>query len=108
MGGGDVQIGTAGLAANTLGDAVILGGSFWQQEINIKSSVALSPDIRIRVNPHVIQGLSQAEGITFFSGLVMRWFRDAFGGGKSYAQLEAMAQSVPVGSYASCPSLAMR
>lgn len=103
MGGGDVQIGTAGLAANTLGDAVILGGSFWQQEINIKSSVALSPDMRIRVNPHVIQSLSQAEGITFFSGLVMRWFRDAFGGGKSYAQLEAMAQSVPVGSYGIMP-----
>lgn len=103
MGGGDVQIGTAGLAANALGDAVILGGSFWQQEINIKSSVALSPDMRIRVNPHVIQGLSQAEGITFFSGLVMRWFRDAFGGGKSYAQLEEMAQSVPVGSYGIMP-----
>jgi autoinducer 2 (AI-2) kinase len=103
MGGGDVQIGTAGLGANALGDAVILGGSFWQQEINIKSSVALSPDMRIRVNPHVIQGLSQAEGITFFSGLVMRWFRDAFGGGKSYAQLEEMAQSVPVGSYGIMP-----
>jgi autoinducer-2 kinase len=103
MGGGDVQIGTAGLGANTLGDAVILGGSFWQQEINIDAHAPLSPDMRIRVNPHVIKGLSQAEGITFFSGLIMRWFRDAFGGGKSYAQLEAMAQSVPVGSYGIMP-----
>ncbi len=35
MGGGDVQIGTAGLGANKLGDAVVLGGSFWQQVVNI-------------------------------------------------------------------------
>lgn len=103
MGGGDVQIGTAGLGANALGDAVILGGSFWQQEINIASSTKLSPHMRLRVNPHVIQGISQAEGITFFSGLVMRWFRDSLGGGKSYAQLEEMAQSVPVGSHGIMP-----
>lgn len=103
MGGGDVQIGTAGLGANALGDAVILGGSFWQQEINIASSTKLSPHMQLRVNPHVIKGISQAEGITFFSGLVMRWFRDSLGGGKSYAQLEEMAQSVPVGSYGIMP-----
>ncbi|WP_294893950.1 FGGY family carbohydrate kinase, partial [Sulfuricurvum sp. RIFOXYD12_FULL_44_77] len=35
MGGGDVQIGTAGLGASKLGDAVVLGGSFWQQVVNI-------------------------------------------------------------------------
>ena len=103
MGGGDVQIGTAGLGASSLGDAVIFGGSFWQQEINIKASTTLSPQMKLRVNPHVIKGISQAEGITFFSGLVMRWFRDALGGGKSYAQLEEMAQSVPVGSHGIMP-----
>jgi autoinducer 2 (AI-2) kinase len=103
MGGGDVQIGTAGLGANALGDAVILGGSFWQQEINISASTPLSNEMQLRVNPHVVKGISQAEGITFFSGLVMRWFKDAFGGGKSYAQLEEMAKSVPVGSYGIMP-----
>ena len=103
MGGGDVQMATAGLGANALGDAVILGGSFWQQEINIASSTTLSSKMQLRVNPHVIKGISQAEGITFFSGLVMRWFKDAFGGGKSYAQLEEMAKSVPVGSYGIMP-----
>ena len=103
MGGGDVQIGTAGLGANALGDAVILGGSFWQQEINIDAQTTLSSDMRLRVNPHVVKGISQAEGITFFSGLVMRWFRDTLGGGKSYAQLEEMARSVPVGSYGIMP-----
>jgi autoinducer 2 (AI-2) kinase len=103
MGGGDVQIGTAGLGANTLGDAVILGGSFWQQEINIASSTSLSNEMRLRVNPHVIKGISQAEGITFFSGLVMRWFRDSLGGGRSYAQLEEKAQNIPVGSHGIMP-----
>jgi len=103
MGGGDVQIGTAGLGANALGNAVILGGSFWQQEINIAASTPLSNEMRLRVNPHVIKGVSQAEGITFFSGLVMRWFRDTLGGGKSYAQLEEMSQNIPVGSYGIMP-----
>lgn len=103
MGGGDVQIGTAGLGANNLGDCVILGGSFWQQEINIPSNAVLADEMKIRVNPHVVQNISQAEGITFFSGLIMRWFRDVFGNGKSYAELEMMAQNVPVGSYGIIP-----
>lgn len=103
MGGGDVQIGTAGLGANSLGDAVVLGGSFWQQVVNIPANTHLSDDMLLRVNPHVIRGMSQAEGITFFTGLVIRWFRDTLGGGKSYGELEAMAFKVPVGSYGILP-----
>ena len=103
MGGGDVQIGTAGLGASKLGDAVVLGGSFWQQVVNIPSDVTLSSEMLLRVNPHVVVGMSQAEGITFFTGLVMRWFRNSFGGGKSYAQLEEMAKMVPLGSYGITP-----
>jgi autoinducer 2 (AI-2) kinase len=103
MGGGDVQIGTAGLGASKLGDAVILGGSFWQQVVNIPSDATLSDEMLLRVNPHVVRGMSQAEGITFFTGLVMRWFRNSFGCGKSYAEIEAMAKSVPLGSYGITP-----
>lgn len=103
MGGGDVQIGTAGLGASKLGDAVVLGGSFWQQVVNIPSDATLSSDMLLRVNPHVVRGMSQAEGITFFTGLVMRWFRNSFGCGKSYGELEAMATSVPLGSYGITP-----
>jgi len=103
MGGGDVQIGTAGLGASSLGDAVILGGSFWQQVVNIPSTAVLSDEMLLRVNPHVVRGMSQAEGITFFTGLVMRWFRNSFGCGKSYSELEAMALSVPLGSYGITP-----
>jgi autoinducer 2 (AI-2) kinase len=90
-----------------------LGGSFWQQVVNIKSNVTPPKDMSIRVNPHVVQGLSQAEGITFFSGLVMRWFRDAFcesekveakaKGIDTYTLLEAKAKEVPLGSHGILP-----
>ncbi|MCS5949120.1 hypothetical protein LNP05_28580 [Klebsiella pneumoniae subsp. pneumoniae] len=40
--------------------------------------VRTDPQMNIRVNPHVIPGMAQAESISFFTGLTMRWFRDAF------------------------------
>jgi len=113
MGGGDVQLGAAGLGVVKEGQVAILGGSFWQQVVNIKSDVVPPKDMSIRVNPHVVEGLSQAEGITFFSGLVMRWFRDAFcelekqealdRGIDTYTVLEEKAKEVPVGSYGILP-----
>ena len=108
QGGGDVQLGSAGLGVVELGDVAILGGSFWQQIVNIKSDTTPPQDRSIRVNPHVIPNQSQAEGITFFSGLVMRWFRDTFcdmekleakeKGVDVYEILEEKASKVPVGS----------
>ena len=113
MGGGDVQLGAAGLGVVKEGEVAILGGSFWQQVVNIKSTVTPPTDMSIRVNPHVITGLSQAEGITFFSGLIMRWFRDAFcqmekleaksRGIDTYTLLEEKAKDVPLGSYGIVP-----
>ncbi|MDD2790002.1 MAG: autoinducer-2 kinase [Sulfurimonas sp.] len=113
MGGGDVQLGSAGLGVVEAGQVAVLGGSFWQQVVNIPSQTQCPKDMGIRVNPHVIEGLSQAEGITFFSGLVMRWFRDAFcdmekleakeRGIDVYTLLEEKAKEVPVGSYGILP-----
>ena len=113
MGGGDVQLGAAGLGVVREGQVAILGGSFWQQVVNIKSDTVPPKDMGIRVNPHVVTGLSQAEGITFFSGLVMRWFRDAFceiekqeateRGIDTYTVLEEKASTVPVGSHGIVP-----
>ncbi|MFT4930035.1 MAG: autoinducer 2 (AI-2) kinase [Phenylobacterium sp.] len=113
MGGGDVQLGAAGLGLVNPGDVAILGGSFWQQVVNIDCSVVPPQNMEIRVNPHVVTGQSQAEGITFFSGLVMRWFRDAFcdleklqaaeQGIDTYTLLEQKAQHVPVGSHGIMP-----
>jgi autoinducer 2 (AI-2) kinase len=113
MGGGDVQLGSAGLGVVEVGQVAILGGSFWQQVVNIDKNTPPPLDMNIRVNPHVIPNRSQAEGITFFSGLVMRWFRDAFcdmeklkakeQGIDVYALLEEKASKVPAGSYGILP-----
>jgi len=113
MGGGDVQLGAAGLGVVKEGQVAILGGSFWQQVVNIPSDITPPEDMSVRVNPHVINGLSQAEGITFFSGLIMRWFRDAFcdlekleaeeRGIDVYSVMEEKASKVPVGSHGILP-----
>lgn len=113
MGGGDVQLGSAGLGVVEVGQVAVLGGSFWQQIVNIPSETKTPDDMNIRVNPHIVDGLSQAEGITFFSGLIMRWFRDAFcdvekfqadiRGIDVYQLLEENARKVPVGSHGIMP-----
>jgi autoinducer 2 (AI-2) kinase len=113
MGGGDVQLGSAGLGVVEVGQVAILGGSFWQQIVNIPKETLPPKDMAIRVNPHVVSNQSQAEGITFFSGLIMRWFRDAFCdmekieadklGIDTYALLEEKAKNVPVGSHGIVP-----
>ncbi|NPA66677.1 MAG: autoinducer-2 kinase [Epsilonproteobacteria bacterium] len=113
MGGGDVQLGSAGLGVVNVGDGAILGGSFWQQVVNIPHTIRPPKDMSIRVNPHVVLNQSQAEGITFFSGLIIRWFRDAFcndivkkakkKGIDPYILLEKKAKKIPVGSYEILP-----
>lgn len=112
MGGGDVQMGSAGLGIVREGECAVLGGTFWQQVINIKDGT-VDPSMNLRINPHVIKGLSQAEGITFFAGMVMRWFRDTLAlkekdeaarlGIDAYAHLEKLALSVPAGSHGIIP-----
>lgn len=112
MGGGDVQLGCLGLGVVRPHQTAILGGTFWQQVVNLPQPIT-DPDINIRINPHVIPGLAQAESISFFTGLTMRWFRDAFCGeeklvaerlGKDvYTLLEEMASQVPCGSYGVMP-----
>lgn len=112
-GGGDVGLGCAGLGVVKAGDAAVLGGSFWQQVVNLPNSLQPPKDMSIRVNPHVVTNLSQAEGITFFSGLVMRWFRDAFCTTQkeqalklnvdTYEVLEEQAKEIPAGSYGIMP-----
>jgi autoinducer 2 (AI-2) kinase len=75
--------------------------------------VRTDPQMNIRVNPHVIPGMAQAESISFFTGLTMRWFRDAFCaeekliaerlGVDAYSLLEEMASRVPAGSHGVMP-----
>lgn len=112
MGGGDVQLGCTGLGVVRAGQTAVLGGTFWQQVVNLPE-VRTDPEMNIRVNPHVIPGMAQAESISFFTGLTMRWFRDAFCaeekliagrlGVDAYSLLEEMASRVPAGSHGVMP-----
>jgi len=107
MGGGDAQLGCVGLGVVQPGQTAVLGGTFWQQMVNLSKPVT-DPEMNIRVNPHAVAGLSQAEGIVFFIGLVMRWFRDGFcqeeirianeRGIDTYTVLEQIAGQVPPGA----------
>lgn len=112
VGGGDVQLGCLGLGVVRPGQTAVLGGSFWQQVVNLPAPVT-DPDMNVRVNPHVIPGMVQGESISFFTGLTMRWFRDAFCaeekliaerlGVDAYSLLEDMASRVPPGSWGVMP-----
>jgi autoinducer 2 (AI-2) kinase len=112
MGGGDVQLGCVGLGIVRPSQAAVLGGTFWQQLVNISRPVT-DPQMNIRVNPHAVPGLNQAEAISFFVGLTMRWFRDAFCQPEAaiatersidtYTVLEEMARAVPAGSHGIIP-----
>jgi autoinducer 2 (AI-2) kinase len=111
MGGGDCQIGAVAIGVVNEGDCAVLGGTFWQQVVNVGPSVS-DPSMDLRINPHVVTGLNQAEAISFFVGVVMRWFRDSFGaeelavagqGGDAYRLLEERAAAIPVGAYGIIP-----
>ena len=107
MGGGDAQLGTVGVGAVQKGNAVILGGTFWQQEVNV-DNVIPHPDCKVRINAHAVPDMWQYEGISFQLGLVMRWFRDGFChrekdiarelGLSAYTLLAEMADTIPKGA----------
>lgn len=107
VGGGDVQLGCLGLGVVRPAQTAVLGGTFWQQVVNLPTPI-VDPEMNVRVNPHVISGMVQTESISFFTGLTMRWFRDAFCaeekliaerlGVDAYTLLEEMASRVPAGA----------
>ncbi len=106
-GGGDVQMGSIGLGVVELGDAAVLGGTFWQQVVNIPQG-SVDRTMRVRVNSAGTGGMNQAEAISFFVGLTARWFRDVFCGEEiraaaeqgldAYDLLEELAMKAPPGA----------
>lgn len=107
VGGGDVQLGCIGLGVTEPSQGAIIGGTFWQQVVNL-AKAKTDPEMNVRINPHVIAPMVQAESISFFTGLTMRWFRDVFcqeeiqqaqkEGVDAYSLLESQAKNIPVGS----------
>ncbi len=107
MGGGDAQLGAIGVGVIKTGETAILGGTFWQQMVNMSEPMVDQKGL-IRINFAAMPDIWQAETIVFFPGLAVRWFRDAIApdiksqaistGRDPYAVLEDMAMSVPAGS----------
>jgi autoinducer 2 (AI-2) kinase len=84
-----------------------VGGSFWQATVVLDRPL-IDPDMRLRTLCHVLPGQWMMEGIGFYPGLTMRWFRDAFcdaeveraarEGRDAYVLMEEAASTVPAGS----------
>lgn len=107
VGGGDAQMATLGTGLATPGQAMVIAGTFWQQEVNI-STPATDAERRVRINAAAVPGLWQAEAIAFHAGTAVRWFRDTFAtsevetarreGRDPLDLLTRLAAEVPVGA----------
>jgi autoinducer-2 kinase len=107
VGGADTQLGLVGIGVVNPGQFTVVGGSFWQQTL-VLDRPTIDPKARLRTLCHAVEGRWMIEGIGFYSGLTMRWFRDAFcqaekevaaaRGVDVYDLLSAEASAVPPGA----------
>lgn len=77
VGGADTQLGLLGIGRTTPNAFTLVGGSFWQSTVVVDRPL-IDPQARTRSLCHVLPGQWMVEGIGFYCGLTMRWFRDAF------------------------------
>ena len=104
-GGADTQLGLLG-AGVSRGEYTVVAGTFWQSTVLLDSPL-IDPEARLRTLCHVVPGEWMLEGIGFYSGMAMRWFRDAFCSGEvaaalargadPYELMEASGLSAPPG-----------
>jgi len=105
-GGGDTQLGLLGAGAQR-DEYTVVAGTFWQNTVLLAEPL-IDPQIRLRTLCHVMPGEWMLEGIGFYCGMSMRWFRDAFcdaevalaraRGVDPYVVMEEIAAAVPAGS----------
>ena len=104
-GGGDTQLGLLGAGAQR-DEYTVVAGTFWQNTVLLAEPL-IDPEIRLRTLCHVVPGEWMLEGIGFYCGMSMRWFRDAFcdtevaqaraRGVDPYAVMEEAAAAAPPG-----------
>jgi autoinducer-2 kinase len=75
-GGGDTQLGLLGAGARR-DEYTVVAGTFWQNTVLLGRPL-IDPQIRLRTLCHAQPGEWMLEGIGFYCGMSMRWFRDAF------------------------------
>jgi autoinducer 2 (AI-2) kinase len=107
VGGADTQLGLVGIGVTRPDRLTLVAGSFWQLTI-VTDAPLIDPQARVRTLCHAIPGQWMTEGIGFYCGIAMRWFRDAFcdaeiaeakrRGVDPYAVMEETAARVPAGA----------
>ncbi len=107
VGGADTQLGLVGIGVIAPNRLTLVGGSFWQLTV-VTDQPLIDPQARLRTLCHSVPGLWMTEGIGFYCGIAMRWFRDAFceletaeaarRGVDAYVVMEEAAAQVPPGS----------
>jgi autoinducer 2 (AI-2) kinase len=105
--GGDTQLALVGVGAVKPGMYTLCGGTFWQATL-VADKPLYDPEYRLRVGCHAVPGLWMPEGIGFYLGFTMRWFRDGFcqeekrlaeqQGTDAYVLMEKLASEIPAGS----------
>src|SRR5258708_9182387 len=105
-GGADTQVGLLGAGVRG-GEFAVLAGTFWQNTVLVDNPL-IDPAIRLRTLCHVTPGEWMLEGIGFYCGMAMRWYRDAFcdsevaaardRGVDPYVVMEEAAARIPPGS----------
>jgi autoinducer 2 (AI-2) kinase len=105
-GGADTQLGLLGAGVRA-GEFTVLAGTFWQNTMLVATPL-IDPEIRLRTLCHVTPGEWMLEGIGFYCGMAMRWFRDAFcdaeatvargRGVDPYVVMEENAAKIPPGA----------
>ena len=77
IGGADTQLGLVGTGVTGPGRLTLVGGSFWQLTV-VTDAPLIDPRARVRTLCHAVPGQWMTEGIGFYCGIAMRWYRDAF------------------------------
>jgi len=105
-GGADTQHGLLGAGADR-DEYTVVAGTFWQNTVLLAEPL-IDPEVRLRTLCHVVPGEWMLEGIGFYCGMSMRWFRDAFcdaevalarsRGVDPYAVMEEAAAKIPAGA----------
>lgn len=104
----DTQAGLVGVGATGVGASAIVGGTYWL-DCHMTDQPYTDPEFRTRTSCHSEKGQWLFEGVGFYVGLSVRWFRDAFGehekevakayGLSAYDLLSQLTLDVPAGSY---------
>jgi autoinducer 2 (AI-2) kinase len=105
--GGDTQLALVGVGAVKPNMYTLCGGTFWQATL-VSEKPLYDPQFRLRLGCHAVPGQWMTEGIGFYLGFTMRWFRDGFcqeekrlaaeQGVDAYSLMEKLASGIPAGS----------